>query len=91
MELLAVIHDRLVAVGKEAEIRPLIGPKTPRPTSRGGAVPPGFYDNHRPPARCGSATSRLIYTTPRKDEKDFGERLKTFAAKTPRDRWYLGR
>ena len=30
-EALAIVRDRIVAVGKDAELRRMMGPKTPRP------------------------------------------------------------
>ena len=45
-EALAVVRDRIAAVGKDADIRAMIGPKTRVLDLKGQRVVPGFYDSH---------------------------------------------
>src|SRR5262249_42296082 len=46
VEAVAVWRDRIVKVGTDADIRPLIGPKTRVVDLRGRRVAPGFHDSH---------------------------------------------
>lgn len=43
---LAIVGDRIVAVGSAADIQPLVGPKTRRIDAEGCTVTPGFNDAH---------------------------------------------
>jgi predicted amidohydrolase YtcJ len=88
-EALAVVRDRIVAVGKEADIRALAGPKTRVLDLKGRRVVPGFYDSHVHMLGSGLRMSEVALKDA-KDEAEFGKRLKEFDAKTPRDRWLLG-
>jgi predicted amidohydrolase YtcJ len=88
-EALAVTRDRIVAIGKEADIRALIGTKTRVLDLKGGRVLPGFYDSHVHMLGGGQQLAQVALKDA-KDEADFGKRLKDFDVKTPRDRWLLG-
>ena len=88
-EALAVVREHLVAVGKEADIRPLAGPKTHVLDLKGRRVVPGFYDSHAHVLGSGLELS-WVSLKDAKDEAEFGKRLKDFDDKTPRDRWMLG-
>src|SRR5437899_255614 len=45
-EALAIIGDRIAAVGRNADVRPMTGPKTHVFDAAGRRVVPGFYDSH---------------------------------------------
>jgi predicted amidohydrolase YtcJ len=88
-EALAVVRERLVAVGKETDIRALMGPKTRVLDLKGRRVVPGFYDSHVHMLGSGQQLAQVALKDA-KDETEFGNRLKDFDAKTPRERWLLG-
>ena len=88
-QALAVSGGRVLAVGTDAEVRPLIGPRTQVIELRGRRVLPGFHDSH---LHLLSAGQRLSQATLRDaaDEAEFGRRLREFDKKLPPDRWLLG-
>jgi predicted amidohydrolase YtcJ len=88
-EALAVWRGRVLAVGSNADIRPLIGPKTHVIDAQGRRVLPGFHDTHVHFLGSGQQLSQVALKDA-KDEAEFGRRLKEFDAKLPRDRWLLG-
>jgi hypothetical protein len=88
-EALAVVRDRIVAVGKDADIRALVGSKTRVLDLKGRRVVPGFYDSHVHMLGSGLRLSEVALKDA-KDEAEFGKRLKDFDAKMPRERWLLG-
>jgi predicted amidohydrolase YtcJ len=88
-EALAVVHDRVAAVGRAADVKPLIGPKTRVIDLHGRRVVPGFYDSHVHLLGSGLRLAQVALKDA-KDEEEFGKRLKEFDAKLPRDRWLLG-
>src|SRR4051794_36971725 len=45
-EALAAGHGRILAVGRDADVRSLIGPGTRVVELKGRRVVPGFYDSH---------------------------------------------
>jgi predicted amidohydrolase YtcJ len=88
-EALAVIRDRIAAVGTSAEVRQLVGPKTHVLDAKGRRVIPGFYDSHAHLLGSGMRLSEVALKDAR-DEAEFGERLRAFDRKLPRQRWLLG-
>src|SRR5258708_19486100 len=88
-EALAVVRERIVAVGKEADIRALIGSKTRVLDLKGRRVVPGFYDSHVHMLGSGLRLSQGALKDA-KDEAEFRKRLKDFDAQTPRERCPLG-
>jgi predicted amidohydrolase YtcJ len=88
-EAVAVWHGRILRVGTDAEVMPLIGPHTKVIALKGRRVVPGFYDSHLHLLGGGLQLSRVDLKDA-KDEAEFGRRLREFDAKTPRDRWLLG-
>jgi predicted amidohydrolase YtcJ len=88
-EALAVTAGRIVAVGRNADVKKLIGPKTHVLALEGRRVVPGFYDSHVHLRSSGQRLSQVaLKDAP--DESEFGKRLKEFDAKLPRERWVLG-
>jgi predicted amidohydrolase YtcJ len=88
-EGVAIRAERLVAVGSTAELRHLIGPGTKVLDLKGQRVVPGFYDSHLHLLGSGLQLSQVALKDA-KDEAEFGERLRQFDRKLPRDRWLLG-
>jgi predicted amidohydrolase YtcJ len=88
-EALAVRHDRILVVGRNAEVESLIGPNTRVIDAHGRRVVPGFYDSHVHFLGGGRSLSQVDLKDA-KDEAEFGRRLQEFDAKLPRDRWLLG-
>ncbi|SRR5579871_2364255 len=88
-EALAVVRDRIAAVGTNAEVRRMIGPKTRVLDAKGRRIVPGFYDSHVHLLGSGLRLSEVALKDA-KDEAEFGKRLREFDRKSPRDRWLLG-
>ncbi|NOT46744.1 MAG: amidohydrolase [Acidobacteria bacterium] len=86
---LAVIGDRIVAVGSDADTKSLIGPNTRVIDAKGRLVVPGFNDAHVHYMETGMQLSSVDLRDA-KTPKEFVERIKAFAAKQPRGRWILG-
>lgn len=88
-EALAVVRDRIAAIGTSAEMRRRIGPKTRVLDAKGRRIVPGFYDSHVHLLGSGLRMSEVALKDA-KDEAEFGKRLREFDGKLPRDRWLLG-
>jgi predicted amidohydrolase YtcJ len=88
-EALAVRAGRIVAVGADSDVKPLIGPKTRVLTLSGKRVLPGFYDSHVHLLGSGLRLSQVALKDAA-DEAEFGKRLQAFDAKLPPGRWMLG-
>ncbi len=88
-EAVAVWRDRILAVGRTADVRKLAGRKTRVIDLQGRRVTPGFYDSHVHFLGSGLRLSEVALKDAR-DEAEFGRRLREFNRKMPRDRWMLG-
>jgi predicted amidohydrolase YtcJ len=88
-QALAVWHGRLVAVGRNDEVRRLAGPKTRIIDAAGRRVVPGFHDSHIHLLGSGLRLAEVALKDAA-DEAEFGRRLRDFDARLPRDRWLLG-
>src|SRR5439155_2519866 len=88
-EALAAFHGRILMVGSNAEVKPLIGPHTRVIDLKGRRVVPGFYDSHIHLLGSGLRLGE-VGLKDAKDEAEFGRRLQEFDRKLPRDRWLLG-
>jgi predicted amidohydrolase YtcJ len=86
---LAVRGDRIVAVGADAEIRPLVGRGTKIIDLKGRRVLPGFHDSHVHLLATGQRLSQVALKDAA-DEAEFGRRLREFDRKLPAGRWLLG-
>ncbi|HEX8118741.1 MAG TPA: amidohydrolase, partial [Pyrinomonadaceae bacterium] len=88
-EGLAVYGGRIAAVGTNAEVRALAGPKTRVIDARGALVLPGFNDAHVHFLSGGFQLSSVDLrdaSTPR----EFAERIRRFSEKLPKGRWITG-
>ncbi len=88
-EAVAIWRDRILAVGSNADIRALAGPKTKILDLKDRRVVPGFYDSHVHLLGSGQRLGEVALKDA-KDEEEFGRRLQEFDKKLPRDRWLLG-
>lgn len=86
---LAVVGDRIVAIGSDADTKPLIGPKTRVIDAKGRLIIPGFNDAHVHFLETGQQLSSVDLRDA-KTPQEFVERIKNFAAKLPKGRWILG-
>lgn len=88
-EALAVSGNRIIAIGKTAEIRPLAGPATRLIDAAGKAVMAGFNDAHVHFMETGQQLSSVDLRDARSPE-EFIRRIRDFAARLPKGRWILG-
>ncbi|MDQ2919676.1 MAG: amidohydrolase, partial [Verrucomicrobiota bacterium] len=88
-EAVAVIGNKIVAVGTNAEIKILAGANTKMVDARGKLVLPGFNDSH---VHFLDSAFQLTSADLRdaKTPQEFVKRIKDFAAKQPKGRWILG-
>ena len=88
-EAVAVLGNRIIAVGSSAELRHLAGPRTRIIDARGALVLPGFNDSHVHFLSGGFQLSSVdLRDAPTPQE--FAERIRRFAASQPRGRWMTG-
>lgn len=88
-EALAVFGNRIVAVGRSAELRALAGPNTRVIDAAGRSVLPGFNDAHVHWLSGGFALTNVDLrdaATP----AEFTRRIGDFAKTLPKGRWILG-
>lgn len=86
---IASFKGRILAVGSDADIKALMGPKTVVVDAAGRRVVPGFIDSHAHVLGGGIQLGR-VELKDAANEAEFGKRLREFDEKTPRDRWLLG-
>ena len=86
---IAVIGNKIVAVGSAADTKSMIGPKTRVIDAKGKLVTPGFNDAHVHFMETGQQLSSVDLRSA-KTPAEFVQRIKDFAAKLPKGRWILG-
>ena len=86
---IAVLGDKIIAVGSDADTKPLIGPKTKVIDAKGKLVIPGFNDAHVHFLQTGLQLSSVDLRDA-KTPQEFVARIKSFAEKIPKGRWILG-
>ena len=86
---IAVLNGRVVAVGSEADTKPLIGSKTRVIDAKGRTIIPGFNDVHVHFLETGQQLSSVDLRDAKTPE-EFVKRIRDFAAKLPKGRWILG-
>jgi predicted amidohydrolase YtcJ len=88
-QALAAWGERILLVGTDADVKPLIGPNTKAIDLQGRRVLPGFHDSHVHFLASGMRLSQVaLKDAP--DEKEFGRRLREFDKKLPPGRWIVG-
>lgn len=85
-EALAVRGGRIVAVGSNADVAPLRGPKTRVLDARSRRVVPGFIDGHTH-MTMGGLNLLAVDLRTTKDPADFTRRLAGFAKTRPPGQW----
>ncbi|MEO8573006.1 MAG: amidohydrolase [Pyrinomonadaceae bacterium] len=86
---IAVLGEKIIVVGSDADTKPLIGPKTRVIDAKGKLIVPGFNDAHVHFLEGGFQLSSVDLRSA-KTPQEFVERIRTFAAKLPKGRWILG-
>ncbi|HVF30154.1 MAG TPA: amidohydrolase family protein, partial [Pyrinomonadaceae bacterium] len=86
---IAVLGNKIIAIGSDADTKGMIGPKTRVIDAKGKVVIPGFNDAHVHFLETGVQLSSVDLRDA-KTPQEFVERIKNFAAKLPKGRWILG-
>lgn len=89
VQSIAVLGNKIVAVGSDVDTKSLIGPKTKVIDAKGKLVIPGFNDAHVHFMETGQQLSSVDLRDA-KTPQEFVERIRNFAAKLPKGRWILG-
>ena len=89
-EAIAIKGNKIVKIGKDEEVKQLIGKTTKVIRVNGKTVVPGFIDTHIHVADFGRLLSWLDLTNVT-SIKELQENVKKRAEKTPKGRWVLGR
>lgn len=85
----AVKGRKIAAIGTDAEIKALVGPKTLQIDAGGKTIVAGFNDAHVHFLETGNQLSSVDLRSARTPQ-EFVQRIKDFAAKLPKGRWILG-
>ena len=88
-EAIAILGQRIIAVGANDEIRKLAGPATRVIDAKGQTVLPGFNDAHVHFLSGGFQLSSVDLRDA-KSPQEFAERIRDFAATLPPGRWITG-
>ena len=88
-EAVAVIGNRIVAVGSDAEIKRLIGPATRAIDAGGRLILPGFNDAHVHFMSGGFQLSSVDLRDA-DSPQEFAERIRRYSEKLPSGRWITG-
>lgn len=86
---MAVLGNKIIAVGSDADTKALIGTKTRVIDAKGKLVVPGFNDAHVHFLEGGFQLSSVDLRSAQTPQ-EFVDRIKSFAAKLPKGRWILG-
>ncbi len=87
-EAVAVLGNRIIAVGTSKDLRPLIGRQTRVVDLQGRRVVPGFNDAHVHFFNGGAGLAS-VQLRDAKTPQEFANHLAAFAAKIPQSRWIL--
>ncbi len=88
-EAIALMGNKIVAVGSNVEIKSFAGTNTKSIDAKGKLVLPGFNDSHVHFLSGGQQLSSVDLRDA-KTPQEFAARIKAFAAKLPKGRWVLG-
>ena len=86
---LAVHNGKIVAIGSDADTKPLVGAKTRVIDAGGKTIIPGFNDAHVHFMETGYQLASVDLRDA-KTPQEFVARIKAFAAKLPKGRWIMG-
>jgi predicted amidohydrolase YtcJ len=87
-EAIAVLGNKIIAVGSNEEVKGLIGERTKVIDAKGKLVLPGFNDSHVHFIEGGSSISSVDLRDAKSPE-EFVRRIKEFASKLPKGKWIL--
>ncbi|MBL8207598.1 MAG: amidohydrolase [Blastocatellia bacterium] len=87
-EAVAILGNRIIAVGTSKDLRKLIGPQTRVLDLQGRRVVPGFNDAHVHFFNGGAGLAS-VQLRDAKSPQEFARRIGAFAAKSPNGRWVL--
>ncbi|WP_183192470.1 amidohydrolase [Brevibacillus fluminis] len=85
----AVAGNRILAVGTEDEIRPLVGPETKVLSYEDKLIMPGFHDFHVH-VLLGSLEQQCINLLSAKSEEETAQMVKAYADEHPEYPWVIG-
>jgi predicted amidohydrolase YtcJ len=88
-EAVAILGNRIVAVGSSKEIKKLAGPQTRVIDAKGQLVLPGFNDSHVHFLGGGFQLSSVDLRDANSTD-EFADRIRKFAEKLPAGRWITG-
>ncbi len=88
-EAVAILGNRIVAVGSTADLRPLAGPKTRVIDAGGRSVLPGFNDAHVHWLSGGFSITNVDLRDA-SSPAELARRIGEFSKKIPKGRWILG-
>ncbi len=86
---MAMLNGRIVAIGSDADTKPLIGSSTRVIDAGGKTVIPGFNDAHVHFMETGYQLASVDLRDA-KTPQEFVERIRAFASKLPKGRWITG-
>lgn len=86
---IAVLNGKIIAIGSDADTKPLVGAKTRVIDAGGKLILPGFNDAHVHFLGTGEQLSSVDLRSAKTPE-EFVQRIKDFAAKLPKGRWIQG-
>lgn len=86
---IAILGNKIIAVGSDADTKSLVGAKTRVIDAKGKLVVPGFNDAHVHFLETGAQLS-AVDLRDAKSPDEFVRRIKEFAARQPKGRWILG-
>jgi predicted amidohydrolase YtcJ len=89
-EAIAVKGDRILAVGKNADIKKLVGDETKTIDAKGKFLMPGFIEGHGHFLRLGES-KMMLDLTQAKSWNDIVQQVELAAAVTPPGKWIVGR
>lgn len=87
-EAVAILGNRIIAVGANKDLRKLIGPQTRVVDLQGRRIVPGFNDAHVHFFNGGAGLAS-VQLRDAKTPEEFAQRIAAFAAKIPPGRWIL--
>ncbi len=88
-QAVGVLGDKIACVGTDAEIKAGVGPNTKVIDAKGQTVLPGFHDSHMHPLLVGHFANGVVLNDV-KNVKEFLEKIKEKAQKTPKGQMILG-
>jgi hypothetical protein len=92
-EAIAVLYGKIIVVGSDYDVKPLIGHSTRVIELNGRTVTPGFMDSHSHMADEGAGRMRFVDLSQEagvRSIKDIQMRLAERAGKTPKGAWIFG-